>query len=159
MCGLFVLNNLAVYLGLTYFGPMTMYSGLTREGENHLLMPKIPLTEANAYVAVVRVDAERDSGVPGVQLFRRLQTRVGDRRPLIHFNVVRYQVGQACAASPGGRLALTLQTSAGRRLDVEDACAEPALRRYDLLTSYSVCKERLCRRAFAEWLEAVRPER
>ena len=158
VCGAFVLNNLAVYSGLNHVGPMTMYSGLTDDGDNHLLIPTIPLSEEHAYVAILRVEAARDRRAPAVALLNRLATREGGERPLVHFNVVRHQASRACAVAPNVRLSLTLQTSAGRTLAVENACADPTMLRPDVVTSYSVCKNRPCRRALEEWLEDVSPE-
>jgi hypothetical protein len=142
----FSLNNLAPYLGLDYAGAMTMYSGLVGGGDNHLLLPKFRLSDANAYVSVVRVEAARDRRTEAVRVLQRLATPDGQERPLVHLNLVRYQVSRACAAAQGVPLKLALLTETGRRLDVDDACTDPALQRYAVLSSYPVCKNRPCRR-------------
>ncbi len=149
----FVLNNLAPYLGLNHVGAMTMYSGLADDADNHLLMPRVELSGAHGYVAILEVDAARDRGAPGVGLFQWLAIREEDQRPLVHTNVVRYQASRVCAAGRDVRLELTLQTADGRRQQVENACADPAMLRYDVVTSYPPCKNRACRLALARWRE------
>ena len=134
---------------------MTMYSGLSGGGDNHLFMPKIRLSEAHGYVSIVDVDAARDRGTPAVRLFRQLTSREGEQRPLIHLNVVRHQASRACASAPGVRLELVLLTQAGRLIDLRNACAEPALLRYDVLSSYPPCKDPACQRVFEHWQEGV----
>jgi hypothetical protein len=147
----FVLNNLAPFLGLNYAGAMTMYSGLRPGGENHLVMPRIPLSDANAYVSILQVEAARDRGAPAMRLLQRLTTREGPERPLVHWNIVRYQASRTCGFAEGVRLKLILITEAGRQLDVDNACAEPALVRYAVLSSYPPCKNRLCERILEQW--------
>jgi hypothetical protein len=150
----FALNNLAPYLGLDYAGAMTMYSGLAPGGANHLFMPRLPLSDADTYVAILDVGVE-DLEAPEAGLFRRLATPRDGVRPLVHLNFVRYHASRACGAAPSGRLKLALLTDAGRAIDVADACAEPALLRYAFLSSYPPCKNRPCERALRLWREDV----
>ena len=153
--GAFALNNLAPYLGLNYASAMTMYSGLRGGGDNHLFMSKIRRSEERGYVSIVHADAARDRGAPAVRLLQQLASREGEQRPLIHLNVVRYQASRACASAPGVRLELRLLTEAGRPIEVKDGCAEPAMRRYDVLSSYPPCKNLSCERVLAHWQEGV----
>ncbi len=148
----FVLNNLAPYLGLNYAGAMSMYSGLAETGDNHLLMPKAPIDGAFDYVSVVQVDATRDRGVAEVRLFEQLATP-DEPPPLVNLNAVRYHVRRACASEPRLRLRLKLQTQAGQQINIDNTCADPTMHRYAPVTSYAPCGNRTCRRAFERWLE------
>jgi hypothetical protein len=150
----FALNNLAPYLGLNYAGAMTMYSGLAPGGANHLFMPRLPLSDADTYVAILDVGVD-DLEAPEIALFRRLMTPRDGVRPLAHLNFVRYHAGRACAAAPNGRLKLALLADTGRAIDVADACSEPAMLRYAFLSSYPPCKNRPCVRTLRLWQESA----
>jgi hypothetical protein len=153
----FVLNNLGPYLGINYAGAMTMYSGLSGGGENHLLMSKILPFGPRTYVSVVHADASGDRGSPSVRLLRDLATSKGERRPLVHLNVVRYQASRACASAPNVRLELRLRTEDGQTTDLKNVCAEPSWLRYDVVSSYPACREILCRNVFEDWQQRVMP--
>ena len=150
--GAFVVNNLAPYLGLNYAGAMTMYSGLVGGGDNHLFMSKLSLSDAYAYVSVVRVSARgRARETPALELFEDLTTPDGQPRPLVQLDLVRYHASRACASAPSSSLALTLLTETGRRLELENVCAEPSMLRYAVLSSYPRCKNRWCVRVLQRW--------
>jgi hypothetical protein len=151
----FVLNNLGPYLGINYAGAMTMYSGLSGGGENHLVMSKILPLGMRTYVSVVHADAAGDRGSPAVKLFRDLATSKGERRPLVHQNVVRYQASRACSAAPNVRLELRLRTEDGQTIDLKNVCAEPSWLRYDVVSSYPPCREILCRNVFEDWQQRL----
>jgi hypothetical protein len=152
--GAFALNNLAPYLGLNYGGAMTMYSGLADESDNHLFMPKLRLSDAGTYVSIQRAAAGEPGGepdVPWVRRLRELRAEDGQPSPLALLDVVRYYASRACASAPGARLELQLMTEAGQLLESDNACAEPAMLRHAVLTSYPRCKNAQCRRILRSW--------
>jgi hypothetical protein len=152
--GAFALNNLAPYLGLNYAGAMTMYSGLGASGDDHLLMPKIRLGDADTYVSIVRATPSGgDRDTPSLRLLRTLRADAVRPRPLAHLDFVRYHVSRACGAAADVGLELVLLTEAGQRLESEDACADPAMLRYAVVTSYPRCKSAACARVLERWRE------
>jgi hypothetical protein len=136
--GMFILNNLAPYFALDYFGPMTMFSGLTFHADNHFLMPKIPLSDADVVVGVVRL-AGRNVDTPSGQVFKSVIDWAEEERKLLNLNIVRYHASRTCATGPEPDLRLTLRTQDGRRRDYRNVCAEPSMLRYALLTSQLPC--------------------
>ena len=134
----FVLNNLAPYFGLPHVGALTMFSGLTETADNHFFMPKVPLGDADRFVTVVRARADGAAPVVADQ-FRAFTAWASGRQ--VNFDLVRYQVSRVCASANAASLELTLQWQPGRRTTIEDACAEPTMRRYALLSGLADCIE------------------
>jgi hypothetical protein len=138
VCALFLYNNLAGFFGLQSLGPMSMFSGLRTTSDNHFLMPRVPLGDADSYVAVQRLETGAAAG-PESKQFRALVAYANEERRLLHLNVVRWQVSRTCRAAEHATVRLTLRGADGERREYDDACREPTLLRYDLLTSYPPC--------------------
>ncbi len=155
--GAFVVNNLAPYLGWNYAGAMTMYSGLTAIGDNHLLMPKVPLGDADSYVRIVRFVA-RDVETPSARDFGSFASWAEQRRRLVSMNFVRYHAGRVCASAAGARAELVLQTEDRRRLAYPDVCTVPAMLRYAPLTKYPICQPD-CKDVLRLWVLGKVPNR
>lgn len=138
VCGLFTFNNLAGFFGFPSFGPMTMYSGIRTTSDNHFLMPKLSLGDADVYVAVERLDIKSGGSEPGQQ-FRALTRYVNEERRLLHLNVVRWHVSRTCRSSADVSIRLVLRPADGDRRQYDDACQAADLQRYELLSSYPPC--------------------
>jgi hypothetical protein len=138
VCGLFIVNNLAGFFGYQSFGPMSMFSGLRTTSDNHFLMPRVPLGDADAYVTVQRLDA-RAVASPESKQFRDLVAYVNEERRMLHLNVVRWQVSRTCRSADDAVVRLTLRSAEGEQREYANACQEPELARYELLTSYPPC--------------------
>src|SRR5918997_189769 len=118
----FVWNNLAPYFGLHHVGALTMFSGLTETADNHLVMPKVPLGDADAFVTIVR--ARADGAAPSAtDQFRAFTAWARGRQ--VNADLLRYQISRVCASADGASLELTVQGRTGQRTTIEDACAEP----------------------------------
>jgi hypothetical protein len=136
--GAFALNNLAPYLGLPYDGAMTMFSRLTAVADNHLFMPKIALSDADTYVTMVAVSP----GDPHTSAARELDAfadRAKRQRALVSLNFVRYHASRICRSSPDATLRLSLLTRDGEPIQADNACAEPSMLRYAILSGYPEC--------------------
>ncbi len=155
--GAFVLNNLAPYFGLNYAGAMTMYSGLAADGEDHFFMPKVPLGDADAYVWVIRA-AAREAPTSAAEQFGQFAEWARQRRRLVSLNFVHYHTSRVCRSAPGARLELTLQTPGQQRLTFQDACAEPTLLRYSVLSKYPPCQPE-CKDVLKLWVQGKVPTR
>ena len=132
----FAFNNLAPYLGLNHVGAMTMFSGLTETADNHFVMPKVALGDADTYVAILRA-RPRGSTPAATDQFEAFADWAGGE--LVSLDLLRYQVSRVCASEHAARLELAFRTQAGRRLGFEDACAEPTMQRYALLSGVADC--------------------
>ena len=135
----FVLNNVASYLGLNYVAAMTMYASLNPGADNHLLLRRLSLTDAGEYVRLVDV-ATRGMDGNVAEPFEDFADWSAQRGRLVHLGFVRYQVSRLCRSGPRARVSLTLQTQNGQRREYRDACGEPSLLGYPLLTSYPECR-------------------
>lgn len=154
--GAFVLNNLAPYLGLNYAGAMTMYSGLDPSGDNHFLMPKVPLSDAASYVWIVRFAATELQTTEARQ-FEAFSAWTRQRQRSVSLNFVRYHASRVCRSAPDARVGLTLLTESQQQLAYRDVCAEPAMLRYAVLSKYPACQPE-CKDALRQW-SLVRPPR
>lgn len=143
-----IVDNFAPYLGLTYAGGMTMYSGITDMFDNHLFMPKIPLSDADTYVSIIRVNAGVET--PPARQFQAFAAWTRRERRVVNINFVRYHTSRICQSAPSAGLQLALRTEAGQRLEFDNACSEPSMLRYALLSKYPECKPR-CRGILEEW--------
>jgi hypothetical protein len=117
---------------------MTMFSGLTYRADNHFLVPKISLSDADVTFDVVRL-AGRNVDTPSGQVFKAVVDFAEEERKLLNINIVRYHASRTCASGPNPDLRLTIRTEDGRRRDYRNVCAEPSMTRYVLLTSQLPC--------------------
>jgi hypothetical protein len=155
--GAFVLNNLAPYLGLNYAGAMTMYSGLAPAGDNHFFMPKIPLSDADNYVRIVRVAAPNVPTAAARQ-FEAFGAWARQRQRPVSLNFVRYHASRICRSAPDARVELTLLTPEQERLSFQDVCAEPSMLRYAVLSKYPACEPE-CKDVLRQWALGKVPAR
>ena len=137
--GAFLLNNLAPYLGLNYAGAMTMYSNLSPRGENHLIMPSLTLSEGGSYVRILRVST-RDLKTPAAEQFDEFADYAARRGRMVHINFLRYHAARVCESAPQATLSLTLASEQGGRMEIRNACAEPTMLSYSLLSGYPECR-------------------
>lgn len=135
----FVVNNLAPYLGLHYAGAMTMFSNQAAINGRHFFMPKLALSDAGVYVQIQRFEP-RNVESPAASELGAFATWTGSTRRVVNLNFVRYHVSRVCESAPDARVGLTLRTEAGAQMDFENVCAEPSMLRYSPLTSMSECK-------------------
>jgi hypothetical protein len=135
----FVLNNLAPYLGLHWAGAMTMFSGLAPTGDNHFFMPKVSLSDADDYVSITQLEL-RTVRTRQADNFKTFVAWAKDERRRLHLNLVRYQISRVCQSAPGVSMQLTLQSEDGHEMSSDNACAEPAMLQYSLITEYPECQ-------------------
>jgi hypothetical protein len=147
--GAFVLNNLALYLGMNYAGAMTMFSGINPTADNHFLMPKLSFTRADRYVTISRLNAGSLDTQPARE-FQVFASWTNRERRLVNLNFVRYHVTRMCQSAPNATLELSLRTEAGQRLEFDNACAERSMLGYTVLSKYPECKPS-CHGTLQEW--------
>jgi hypothetical protein len=120
-------NQLAPFFRLPSVGPLTMYSNMSPDYRNHLILPGIPLVSDFEYVRLLRFETEsrQAEGVRELEIFVR-----DNQRLAIHLNVLRYHLDRICEA-PGrtARVEWVPLRGAERRA-FEDVCAERGLRWY-----------------------------
>jgi len=150
VCAGFVYLNLAGFFGYPSAGAMTMYSGLKADRRNHFLAPPTRGPNPYSYLRVARFEAVGDAPeLRGFRAFLERLTRDG-RPPALQLNLLRYHVDRICRAAPGGSVGLTLTGPDGWRLEADDACAVPSLRRYSILPIGDRCSPG-CGRHLRDW--------
>lgn len=147
--GAFVVNNLSPYFGLTYAGAITMFSGISATADNHFFMPKLPIAESDTYVAISRLDTGSLDTLPARQ-FQAFAAWTNRERRLVNLNFLRYHAARICQSAPNATLQLSLRTEAGQRLEFDNACAEPKMLGYTVLSKYPECKPS-CHSLLQEW--------
>ena len=135
----FVVNNLAPYLGLHYAGAMTMFSNQAAIDGRHFFMPKLALSDAGVYVAIQRFEP-RNVESPAAREFGAFAAWTGSTRRVVNLDFVRYHASRVCGSAPDASIELSLRTEAGAQMDYENVCAERSMLRYAPLTSMSDCK-------------------
>jgi hypothetical protein len=129
---------------------MTMYSGLSADRSDHYLAPRARRPNIYTYVRVERFASAADAPERrGFEAFLGRLTRDG-RPPALQLNLLRYHVDRICRAAPGERLDLVLTGPTGWRLEADDACVVPSLRRYWPLPLGDRCRPG-CGRDLRDW--------
>ena len=147
-------NQLAPFFRLPAAGPLVMFSDISPDYRNHLILPGIPLVSAFEYVRLLRFEGAAHE-TPGV---RELQTFARDNvRLAIHLNVLRYHLDRICEAAPGRALRVEWIALPGEERRVfEDVCAEPGLRWYLPLPLGQACIPR-CAALIHRWARGEPP--
>jgi hypothetical protein len=151
----FAYLNLARFVGLPAAGAMTMYSGISSDLSNHLLVPRLAPGDGRSYTSIVKFES------PGIDTleareFRAFRDWLARRgRPTeVSANFLHYHVRRICASAPGGALQLALRTASGETWSVANACAEPAMSRYWPIPLGPACKPD-CTAALQLWARGV----
>jgi hypothetical protein len=147
-------NQLAPFFRLPAVGPLTMFSSISPDYRNHLILPGIPLVAAFEYVRLLRFEAEASEtgGVRELQIFVR-----DNQRLAIHLNVLRYHLDRICEAAPGRTVRVEwVPLRGGERRAFEDVCAEPGLRWYLPLPVAHSCVPR-CFALIHRWAKGESP--
>jgi hypothetical protein len=147
-------NQLAPFFGLPAVGPLIMFSNISPDYRNHLILPGIPLVSAFDYVRLLRFEAEAPEA-PGV---RELQRFARDNMTVaIHLNVLRYHLDRICDAAPGRTARVEwVPLRGGERQAFENVCAEPGLRWYLPLPVAHECAPR-CLATIRRWARGEPP--
>jgi len=154
--GIFLLNNLAPYLGLQYSGAITMFSNLSATGDNHLLMPKISLSDADDYVSVERLDSSVQTA--RFRQFKAFVDWTKRRDVLINLNFLRYHLNRLCGEERDRAVSVQIVGQGGSRAVHENACDEPSLQGYFGLSSYDECDPE-CENYLRQWARGEIPAR
>jgi hypothetical protein len=149
--GLFVLNNLAPYLGLPNVGAMTMFSRLT-DG-SHFILPKVTLSDTGSYVSAVRV-AMRGPDTAETRELQAFADWAGRHGSRINLNFLRYHVDRMCRSVPDGSVSLRLLDEAGRVRSFDNVCTEPTMRNYAVLARFAECQPG-CKGVLARWAQGA----
>jgi hypothetical protein len=128
-----------------------MFSGLSADSSNHLIMPRLGTRAWSHYVSIVRFDPQdvTTREAKDFAAFSRWLSGSG-RQHRVSLNFLRYHLARICRSAPGARVRLELGTSAVHTRAFENVCSEPAMLRYWTVLTPAPCHPR-CGPVLRRW--------
>jgi hypothetical protein len=143
--------NVADLIGLPSAGGLFMFSGLSADRSNHLVVPRLGTRAGSPYVSIVRFDPQdvTTREAQDFAAFSRWLSRPGQERR-VSLNFLRYHLARICRSAPGARVRLELRATAVHTRAFDDVCREPAMLRYWTVLTPAPCHPR-CGPALRRW--------